>query len=99
MRLPMNPSQMPACTGILSSARASAKPVASVRGRHDLQQPHDVCRTKEMQADEARRIGNTFRNETQIEIGRVGGNDGVGPTEPAKLVEYGTLNAEFLEHG
>ena len=67
--------------------------------RDDLKQLHHVGRTEEVEADEARGVGQALGDGAGVEVGGVGGEDGVGAAGAAKGVEDGALDGEILEDG
>ena len=100
----MKPSQMPAWTGILRKLRGEGEAGGErlgrgLRGGDDLEELHHVGRAEEVEADEAGRVGQALGDGAGVEVGGVGGEDGVGAAGAAEGVEDGALDGEVLEDG
>ena len=66
---------------------------------HDFEEPHDVGRREEMQADDEVRPLRHRGDLVDIEIGRVGSEDRALLDDPVELAEHVLLDVHVLEHG
>ena len=104
MRLPTKPWQMPTTTGTLPIRRADRdrgrqSSGAVVRAAHDLEQPHDVGGAEEVHAA-TRSPGRpvAWRDRVDVEVGRVGGEDGARLGDPVELPKTCFFSVHVLEH-
>ena len=103
MRLPMKPKHTPDTTPTLPMRLATAIAVASASLRrrlaaHDLQQPHDVGRRKEVHAEHVARTLGRCRDGIHVERRRVGRQHRAGLRDRVELAEDLLLERQLLEH-
>jgi hypothetical protein len=71
---------------------------AVVAPTHDLQQPHDVRRREEVQAQHISRTRGAGGNRVDVEIGGVAGEDRAGFGDAVQAREHVLLDRHLLEH-
>jgi hypothetical protein len=83
----------------LAEREASGQHVrGGVAGDDQLEQFHHMGGGEEVQADDARGVLRVDGDLVDVEVGGVGGEDGIGPGDGVKFGEDGLLDVHVLEH-